>query len=120
MFLDGKNSGEFLPFLYLHKFQSIVAYGPTKTLTSEEQDLVWKFRFYLTNQKQALTKFLKCVKWDVPHEEKQAIDLLRSWSPVDVADALELLSPQFKNQTVRRYAITRLKQANDEVRTYLY
>ena len=95
-----------------------MAYGPTKTLTSEEQDLVWKFRFYLTNQKQALTKFLKCVKWDVPHEEKQAIDLLRSWSPVDVADALELLSPQFKNQTVRRYAITRLKQANDEVRTW--
>ncbi len=76
---------------------------------------MWKFRFYLTNQKQALTKFLKCVKWDVPHEEKQALDLLRRWSPVDVVDALELLSPHFKNQTVRRYAVTRLKQANDEV-----
>lgn len=32
-------------------FQAIVAYPPTKVLTSEEQDLVWKFRFYLSSQK---------------------------------------------------------------------
>lgn len=31
--------------------QEIVRYPPTKTLTSEEEDLVWKFRFYLCNQK---------------------------------------------------------------------
>lgn len=30
---------------------TIVAYPPTKTLTTEEQDLVWRFRFYLSNQK---------------------------------------------------------------------
>ena len=30
---------------------NIVAYPPTKTLTTEEQDLVWRFRFYLSNQK---------------------------------------------------------------------
>ena len=29
----------------------IVGYPPTKTLTSEEQDLLWKFRFYLSSQK---------------------------------------------------------------------
>ncbi len=29
----------------------IVQYPPTKPLTSEEGDLVWKFRFYLSNQK---------------------------------------------------------------------
>ena len=32
-------------------FQAIVAYPPTKVLTSEEQDLLWKFRFYLSSQK---------------------------------------------------------------------
>ena len=31
--------------------QSIVGYPPTKTLSSEEEDLVWKFRFYLSSQK---------------------------------------------------------------------
>ncbi|XP_038078977.1 phosphatidylinositol 3-kinase catalytic subunit type 3-like [Patiria miniata] len=96
------------------QLNSIVAYNPTKVLSSEEADLVWKFRFYLTNQKPALTKFLKCVNWDVPHEARQAIELLRKWNPIDVADALELLSPQFKNPTVRKYAVSRLKQADDE------
>lgn len=35
---------------------TIVAYPPTKQLTTEEQDLVWKFRFYLSNQKKVSTK----------------------------------------------------------------
>lgn len=44
---------------------AIVSYPPTKQLSNEEQDLVWKFRFYLSNQKKALTKFLKCVNWSL-------------------------------------------------------
>ncbi|PIK59455.1 phosphatidylinositol 3-kinase catalytic subunit type 3, partial [Apostichopus japonicus] len=92
----------------------IIKFGPNKVLSSEEADLIWRFRFYLTNQKQALTKFLKSVKWDMVHEEIQALDLMRKWQPIDVADALELLSPQFKNPEVRRYAVSRLKQADDE------
>jgi phosphatidylinositol 3-kinase len=36
---------------------TIVAYPPTKQLTTEEQDLVWKFRFYLSNQKKVSTKY---------------------------------------------------------------
>lgn len=92
----------------------IVGYPPTKVLTSELQDLVWKFRFYLSNQKKALTKFLKCVNWNVSQEVNQAIDQLHRWAPMDVEDALELLSPQFTHPAVRRYAVTRLKQAPDD------
>lgn len=33
------------------QLNEIVESPPTKTLDSEEQDLVWKFRFYLSNQK---------------------------------------------------------------------
>lgn len=32
-------------------FQKIVEYPPTRNLTSEEKDLVWKFRFYLSSSK---------------------------------------------------------------------
>uniref|UniRef100_A0A8C5LV57 Phosphatidylinositol 3-kinase catalytic subunit type 3 n=1 Tax=Leptobrachium leishanense TaxID=445787 RepID=A0A8C5LV57_9ANUR len=92
----------------------IVSYPPTKQLTSEEQDLVWKFRHYLTNQEKALTKFLKCVNWDLPQEAKQALELLGKWKPMDVEDSLELLSSHFTNPTVRRYAVARLQQADDE------
>ncbi|KAG5260736.1 hypothetical protein AALO_G00295900 [Alosa alosa] len=92
----------------------IVSYPPTKLLNSEEQDLVWKFRYYLTTQEKALTKFLKCVNWALPQEAKQALELLGKWRPMDVEDSLELLSSHFTNPTVRRYAVARLEQADDE------
>lgn len=55
------------------------------------------------------------MNWKVPQEAKQALDLLNKWSPMDVDDALELLSPAFVNPAVRKYAVTRLQQADDEV-----
>ncbi|ESP05458.1 hypothetical protein LOTGIDRAFT_181298 [Lottia gigantea] len=93
---------------------NIVAYPPTKQLTSEEEDLVWKFRFYLSTQNKALTKFLKCVNWSLQQEAKQALELLNRWSPMDVDDALELLGPAFTHPAVRKYAVMRLRQADDE------
>ena len=64
---------------------------------------------------QALTKFLKCVNWNQPQETKQALELLSNWNPMDVEDALELLSPTFSHPSVRKYAVSRLRQADDEV-----
>lgn len=96
------------------QLNQIANYPSTKSLTSEEQDLVWKFRFYLINQKKALAKFLKCPNWNVVSEAAQAIELLPKWSPMDIEDALELLSPQFQHPAVRKYAVSRLRQAPDE------
>lgn len=95
-------------------FGIVYRYPPNQPLTSEEQDIIWKFRFYLTSHKKALTKFLKCINWETPNEVRQALSLLDQWVPMDVEDALELLSPSFTHPCVRRYAITRLKQAPDE------
>uniref|UniRef100_A0A6B2EGU4 Phosphatidylinositol 3-kinase catalytic subunit type 3 n=1 Tax=Phlebotomus kandelakii TaxID=1109342 RepID=A0A6B2EGU4_9DIPT len=92
----------------------VYRYPPTYTLSSEEQDLVWKFRFYLSSHKKALTKFLKCINWETAAEVRQALGLLAHWTPMDVEDALELLTPIFSHPAVRKYAITRLKQAPDE------
>ncbi|XP_075166351.1 phosphatidylinositol 3-kinase 59F [Haematobia irritans] len=92
----------------------VYRYPPTCVLNSEEQDLIWKFRFYLSSHKKALTKFLKCINWETPGEVEQALILLNKWAPMDVEDALELLSPSFKHPHVRKYAISRLAQAPDE------
>lgn len=92
----------------------IVSYPSTKPLTNEEQDHVWKFRFYLSTQKKALAKFLKCVNWTQQNEVRQALSMMRIWVPMDVEDALELLSPNFTHPAVRKYAISRLQQAPDE------
>lgn len=96
------------------QLNQIVGYPPSKVLTSEEKDLLWQFRFYLSSQKKALTKFLKCVEWNEAHEAGQALDLMQKWSLIDVDDALELLSPHFTNPAVRQYAVSRLREANDE------
>ncbi|ORX92228.1 phosphatidylinositol 3-kinase [Basidiobolus meristosporus CBS 931.73] len=92
----------------------ILKYPPTQALTTEEKDLLWKFRFYLTRDKKALTKFLKCVVWTDATEVKQAVDLLPTWADIDVDDALELLGPGFENHSVRGYAVNQLKKAEDD------
>lgn len=97
-----------------NQLNAIVNCPSTKQLTSEEQDLVWKFRFYLCSQKKALSKFLKTVNWTLHSEVEQAISVMNEWTPMDVEDALELLSPHFRHPYVRKYAVSRLKQANDE------
>lgn len=57
------------------------------------------------------------MNWDLPQEAKQALELLGKWRPMDVEDSLELLSSHFTNPTVRRYAVARLQQADDEVKS---
>lgn len=96
------------------KLNAIILHPPTKPLTTEEQDLIWKYRFYLSTQKQALAKFLYCVNWDSPGEARQAVDMMQQWVPMAVEDSLQLLSPSFTHHAVRRYAISRLRQASDD------
>ncbi|RAO68748.1 uncharacterized protein BHQ10_004760 [Talaromyces amestolkiae] len=92
----------------------IMSYGPTHELTAEEKDLIWRFRYYLTRDKKALTKFIKSVNWRDLGEARQAMEILPKWTEIDVDDALELLGPTFDNSTVRAYAVERLRKAGDD------
>nr|CAB3264878.1 phosphatidylinositol 3-kinase catalytic subunit type 3-like [Phallusia mammillata] len=93
---------------------SIIAYPLSKHLSEEEEDLIWKFRYYLMHQKKALTKFLRCVKWERAPERTVALQLLDKWEEIDAADALELLTPRFQSPTVRRYAVKILDRTTNE------
>ncbi|EPY50324.1 phosphatidylinositol 3-kinase Pik3 [Schizosaccharomyces cryophilus OY26] len=102
------------------ELENIMSYPPSDDLSLEEKDLIWKFRYYLTRNKKAMTKFLKSVMWSDSTEVNQALSLLDSWTQIDIDDALELLSPSFKNSTVRAYAVSRLETAsNEELSLYL-
>ncbi|KAB7494563.1 Phosphatidylinositol 3-kinase catalytic subunit type 3 [Armadillidium nasatum] len=103
------------------KLTKVIAhYPPTRQLTSDEQDLLWKYRYYLKNLKEFLPKFLKCVKWNLEKEAEQALLLLNEWSAPDPHEALELLGPEFTHQQIRRYAVERLDGAsNEELLLYL-
>lgn len=90
-------------------------YPPSQPLTSEEKDMIWKFRFYLARDRRGLTKFLKSVTWRDPTEVKQAVEeLLPMWTEIDTDDALELLGPSTVDSRVRAFAVKQLSRADDE------
>ncbi|CAK7242909.1 MAG: Phosphatidylinositol (PI) 3-kinase [Sporothrix thermara] len=102
------------------ELNGIMAYPPTQVLSSEEKDLVWKFRYHLTREKKAVTKFVKSVNWQDAAEARQAVQVLGRWTNIDVDDALELLGPTFDHRAVRAYAVERLRKSGDsELLLYL-
>jgi hypothetical protein len=85
-----------------------VPLGPT------EKDLLWRFRGYLSRDNKALLKFVRCVDWHDAGEARAACDVMSTWAPVAVDDALGLLSGEFAHPDVRAYAVRQLDQADDE------
>lgn len=105
------------------ELNDIMRYPPTRSLTIEQRDLIWRFRFYLSRNKKALNKFLKSVVWNDLGEVKQAVDeLLPSWADIEVEDALELLGPgeAFRDARVRAFAVKALAKADDDVRGRIF
>ncbi|VDM45142.1 unnamed protein product [Toxocara canis] len=94
--------------------QNILQMPSSHAISVEQRDLIWKFRYYLKNNRKALTKFVRSVNWEESEEASQALQLILSWQPVDAGDALELLSPAFLDGRVRRYAVSRLAHASSE------
>jgi phosphatidylinositol 3-kinase len=92
----------------------IMSYSPAHVLSADDKDLVWKFRYHLTRDKRALTKFVKSVNWQDQSESKAAVQVLGKWTEIEVDDALELLGPTFDTQEVRAYAVDRLRKSDDD------
>ncbi|KAI0285278.1 kinase-like domain-containing protein [Russula brevipes] len=72
----------------------ILNYAPSRVLTSEEKDLVWKYRFYLARDKRGLTKFVKSVTWRDPVEVASFIPFAIGSSPQvrELGQRLEVIS----------------------------
>uniref|UniRef100_A0A915PPY9 Phosphatidylinositol 3-kinase catalytic subunit type 3 n=1 Tax=Setaria digitata TaxID=48799 RepID=A0A915PPY9_9BILA len=94
--------------------EKIIHLPPMHTINTEERDLIWKFRYYLRNNRKALLKFVRAVAWNKHEEAAYALILVKEWSPLEASDALELLSPTFRNIELRRYAVSRLSHAKPE------
>jgi len=102
------------------ELERITRFSPVHELSSDNKILLWKYRYYLTKRRSALTKFVKSVSWDDDIESHEALEVLNQWVDIDAADALELLGPEVKNAQVRAYAVDRLRAATDhELELYL-
>jgi phosphatidylinositol 3-kinase len=95
------------------RIAAILASPPNVPLSSSDKVLLWRFRYALTSDPRALTKFLKSVDWRDALDSRAAIELMPQWAPIGVADALELLSPDFTNESVRSYAVAVLSDTDD-------
>ena len=92
----------------------IVAYAPNQELDQEEMNLVWRYRYALSTDRNALTKFVRCVDWSDATESAQAGTIMEGWARMDVGDALEMLSPSFKAEQVRKHAVAFLRTLSDD------
>lgn len=105
------------------RLATLVALPPTTRLRDEERELVWKFRYALTEQPRALTKLLKCVDWSDPREAAHARQIASQWAPAEVGDLLELLGPSFVSAPawVRQCAVDglRLRASDEQLVAYL-
>ncbi|CAM9225302.1 unnamed protein product [Ectocarpus fasciculatus] len=106
------------------KLDSIIR-SPGDSMKPADMDLIYKFRYALTENKNALTKFLLSLHWDNTAEVAELPKLLAMWkskSPIDVSAALKLLSggKAFMSPLVRKYAVEVLDDATDaELQTLL-
>lgn len=72
----------------------------THDMSAAEKELIWKFRYSLKTEGKALVKFLLSVAWNSDEEAQEATLLLEQWAPIEVDDALFLLSSEFTNRRV--------------------
>lgn len=87
-------------------------------LSSQQKQLLTRFRFFLADNRSALTWYLQTIDWSDPDDTdaREAVRMLDKWVPIGPADALELLSPGFKNAhpAVRAYGVSMVSTAPDE------
>lgn len=72
----------------VRSIQRILKYPPTWTLSGDERQLLWKFRFSLMSEKRALTKFLRCVEWsDIQVRTSTLVILVCQYEDIIIAQS---------------------------------
>ena len=91
------------------KIQAILRLSPLAPPATEDGNLLWHFRFFLSKNKLGFCKFMRCVDWGDAKEEGMARSLISGWGGLTLDDCLELLGGYFKGiSPVRNHAVTRL------------
>ena len=93
---------------------------PLAILTTPQRELLWKLRQYCSTIPEALPKLLRCVRWGNLEQVTEVHRLLKTWRPITLEVALELLDYHFADEKVRALAVRRLeKLSNGEVQSFL-
>ena len=100
------------------KIQAILRLSPLAPPATEDGNLLWHFRFFLSKNKLGFCKFMRCVDWGDVKEEGMARSLISGWGGLTLDDCLELLGGYFKGiSPVRNHAVTRLGEESIDTLT---
>eukprot|EP00466_Bigelowiella_natans_P016225 jgi/Bigna1/39216/e_gw1.31.15.1 len=94
--------------------KKVKAMDSLKALNNEQKDLVWNNRKSIKDDPGMLPKFLLSVDWTNKADASEARRLMNEWAPLSPYEALELLSYQHADYSVRLYAVNRLRQLGDD------
>lgn len=94
--------------------EEIICRDPLATVTPEEKDLLWGYRYVLTRHPRALPKVLKSVNWGNRQSVLEMYRLLHAWTQPGPLTALQLLDSQFPDPNVRAYAVACLENLPDD------
>ncbi len=89
---------------------------PTRLPARADAELLWRFRgsAWLRARARALAALLRVVDWADGAEAAEALALARRWPRPGVAEALELLGPDFGAAGVRALAVEALRGVPEE------
>ncbi|KAL4497869.1 hypothetical protein ABPG72_000624 [Tetrahymena utriculariae] len=106
----------------LARLQFLLNADPLKRpeFTPEDKHILMISRNHYKTLTQALQVFLLAVDWLDPEQVKEAILMLKKWSPLQPEDALPLLDAHISNEIVRLYAVERISTfSDDEIALYM-
>uniref|UniRef100_A0AC35TGK9 Phosphatidylinositol 3-kinase catalytic subunit type 3 n=1 Tax=Rhabditophanes sp. KR3021 TaxID=114890 RepID=A0AC35TGK9_9BILA len=102
-----------------HKLEHIIEQPSCVPICAEDRDLVWKFRYWLKNYPNALTKFGSIINWESEDEVMQASEIINGWashesSAIEAGNLLGFLIPRYAFTFLRGYAVKRLSVTEDK------
>ncbi|KAM9312943.1 phosphatidylinositol 4,5-bisphosphate 3-kinase catalytic subunit gamma isoform [Gastrophryne carolinensis] len=101
------------------QLEEILSTDPLHPLTSEDQELLWHFRYEVMKHPEAYPKLFSSVKWgeqDMVAKTYQLLNKKEEWdnSSLDVGLTIQLLDCNFSDENVRAMAVQKLESLQDD------
>jgi hypothetical protein len=102
------------------KILEIMEKTPFEELNNYDKEVLWSNRYALTQIPSIIPKLLSCIDYKKPSHLKELEKILKLAKFLNPVQALELLTGKFLHESIRKFAVNSLQQANYfEVKDYI-
>jgi hypothetical protein len=102
------------------KISEIGEKSPFEELNNYDKEVLWSNRYAITQIPSIIPKLLSCVDYKNPYHVKELEKILKLAKNLNPIQALELLTGNFLNENIRKFAVNCLEEANHyEIKDYI-